>query len=303
MTNRNPGRGPLKEKDSKLDDGSIFKLFSPAYESMPNSDPTMQDKQQTQKALHLPPLRMKTMQTMRSTKTAASLRGITSESLKQILKESIHFSERLSENVQQMHHQVGGQGDSMREAVQSLMHESFQNQHQTFMLPMTTLPKNTPIDVKTFQLSLAPVAATGRVGKPSRLTVSNQNRSQNGLQPVAPKPNTPSGSSPQGAVRAASRGRKVAVKYFGYDRSEPADAFPDGGREIVVDGGKSHAQLTCLEFKPSPYPQGQMIEITKRNNPNALESQESQFSNFEILQPTTSNDRNAMSTQVPDANV
>lgn len=291
MTNRNPGRGSLKDKETKIEDGNIFKLFSPVYESLPNSD------QSIQKALHLPPLRMKTM---RGTKTAASLRGITSESLKQILKESIHFSERLSENVQQMHHHVSGQGDSIREAVQVLMHESLQNQHQTFMLPVTSQPKTTPIDVKTFQLSLTPTAAVGRVGKPSRLAVSNQNRSQNGLHPVAPKPNTPSISGPHGATRALSRGRKVAVKYFGSDKSESVDACLDGGRaeEFVVYSARSHAQLTCLEFKPSSFPQDQVLEIPKSFKHDVLESQQSQFSNLEMLRPNTSNDRNMNCTQV-----
>jgi hypothetical protein len=301
MTNRNPGRGLLKEKDVKVDDSSIFKLFSPVYDSVTNADPTIHDKQPSQKALHLPPLRLKTVQTVRSTKTAASLRGITSESLKQILRESIHFSERLSENVQQMHHQADGQGDSMKEAVHSLMHESFHN--QSFMLPTTYQPKNAPIDVKTFQLSLTPTVTIGRVGKPSRLTVSNQNRSQSGLQPVAPKPNTPSTSISHGAVRAASRGRKVAVKYFGLDKSENADVFPYGARaeENVMDSARSHAKMTSLEFKPSPYPQNFVNDNSNRTNLTLLESQQSQFSNFETLRPTTSNDRNVICTQVPDA--
>jgi len=296
MTNRYPGRGPLKEKDPKLDDGSIFKLFSPIYESIPNSDSTTQDKQLGQKALHLPPLRMKTI---RNVKTAASLRGITSESLKQILKESINFSERLSD-VQQMHHHVGGQGESMREVAHSLMHENPLHQQQSFVLPSTSQPRISPIDVKTFHLSLAPTAIMGRVGKPSRLAVSNQNRSQNGLQPVAPKPNTPTGSSPHGTIRAASRGKKIAVKYFGLDKSELAEAFPDCGRseELVVDSARPHAQLTCLEFKPSHHPYSQVPEIRKSVHHDAMKSQHSHFSSFENLRPNTSNDHNIISSQV-----
>jgi hypothetical protein len=296
MPNRYSSRGTLKEKDSKLDDGSIFKLLSPAHESMANQDPMMQDKTLGQKALHLPPLRLKTI---RSTKTAASLRGITSESLKQILKDSINFSERLCD-VQL--HSIGGPGDSMREVANSLMHENPQYHHQSLLTPTSQHKMIAPIDVKNFQLSLAPPATVGRVGKPSRLVVSNQASLQNVFQPVAPKPITPSASSPFGAIRASSRGRKVAIKYFGFDKTEQVDSNRDNGK--VADSGidvvRSQMQMTCLEFKPTHYPYAQESETRRKINHNILESPQRQLSTFEHLRPTTSNDHHVIPSQVPD---
>jgi hypothetical protein len=305
MANRYPVRGTFKEKDSKLDDGSIFKFLSPALESMPSTDVLMQDKQlmqSSQKALQLPPLRIKNI---RNSKTAASLRGITSSSLKQILKESINFSERLCD-VQLMHHHTGGTNatsDSNVEVTHSLMYESPRFQHQSLMWPATSQPKViAPIDVKNFQLSIAPTATTGRVGKPSRLIVSNQTGMQNGLQPMAPKPITPSGSSPHGAIRASSRGRKVAIKYFGCDKSEQSDVCHDNGRaeETVVDGARSQPLLTCLEFKPSCYPHVLESEIRKSTNNDATQSGPSHFSTYLMQRPLTSNDFDVIAPKVPN---
>jgi hypothetical protein len=296
MTNRHAARGTLKEKDSKLEDSSIFKFLSPAHE-IPSADHLMQDKQLTQssqKALHLPPLRMKTI---RNTKTAATLRGITSESLKQILKESINFSERLSD-VQLMHHQAGGPSDPIREVTHSFMHESPQLQNPSLMWPAIPQARViAPIDVKNFQLSITHTATTGRVGKPSRLIVSNQTGSQNGLQPAAPKSMTPSGSSSYGAMRASLRKRKVAVKYFGYDKTEQQDFYPENGRaEGTVDGARS--LLTCLEFKPSCTEQALEYVIRKGAHEDVLGSGQSHFSAFQLQRPTTSNDTNIVPSQV-----
>jgi hypothetical protein len=299
MPNRYPSRGTLKEKDSKLDDGSIFKLLSPAHESMANQDPMMQEgKASGQKALHLPPLRLKTI---RNTKTAASLRGITSESLKQILKDSIHFSERLSDV--QLHNVGGPTGDSMREVANSLMHENPQYHHQSLLTPTSQPKMIAPIDVKNFQLSLAPPATVGRVGKPSRLVVSNQTSTQNVFQPVAPKPITPSGSSPFGAIRASSRGRKVAIKYFGFDKSEQMDAYRDNGKaaDSAIDIVRSQMQLTCLEFKPAHFPHALESETRGSFNNDVLQSPQLQLSTFEQLRPTTSNDQHFIPSQVPIA--
>jgi hypothetical protein len=303
MTNRYHVRGTFKEKDSKLDDGSIFKFLSPAVESMPSVDLLTQDKQlmqSSQKTLQLPPLRIKNI---RNSKTAASLRGITSSSLKQILKESINFSERLSD-VQLMHHHIGGtngMNDSNGEVAHSMMYESPRFQHPSLMWPATSQPKViAPIDVKNFQLSIAPTATTGRVGKPSRLIVSNQTGLQNVLQPVAPKPITPLGTSPHGAMRASSRGRKVAIKYFGCDKSEQSDVCPDSGRaeETAVDGPRSQTLLTCLEFKPSSYPHVLESEIRKSTHNDVTQIEPSHFSNYLMQRPLTSNDLDVIASTV-----
>ena len=89
------------------------------------------------------------------------------------------------------------------------------------------------------------------------------------------------------------------MKYFGLDKSELAGAFPDSGRseELVVDSARPQAQLTCLEFKPSHHPHGQVPEIRKCAHHDA-ESLYSHFSSFENLRPNTSNDHNIISSQV-----
>jgi hypothetical protein len=291
MTNRFLARGSLKEKDAaKLDDGSIFKLFSPAHESIANADSILQDKPTTQKAIHLPPLRIKTI---RNTKTAASLRGITSESLKQILKESINFSERLSD-VQLLHRTAEGMdGHSIRDVAQSLIHESSQTHHSALMFPATSQSKITaPIDVKNFQLALAPTTNTGRVCKPSRLVVSNQNISQNGMQPVAPKPNTPSTSITNNASRASSRRRKVVVKYFGHDKTEHIDGANNSDRteETLVENSHTQMQIpvTCFDIKSSDRLNDQVPEILTSTYREVLGSQQTSFTLSEKPQPVTS---------------
>ena len=281
MTTRYPARGTSKEKDAKFDESGIFKLFSPAEESMAHTDSmTMLDKQLGQKALHLPPLRVKTV---RINKSAASLRGITSESLKQILKESIHFSERLSD-VQQ----GGPGGDSLSQLTQCLMHQHPQLQAPSLLVPAPPQTKlMTPVDVKNFQLSLAPPA---RVGKPSRLVVSNQNSVQTGVQPVAAKPNTPSGSLSQGALRASSRGKKVAVKYFGLDRSDQAEGSADNRSEAVVDSARSQISVTCFDFKPTSNPHMHVPALRRGSDQDVHESRSSHTSSSsESHRPTTSN--------------
>jgi hypothetical protein len=283
MTTRYPARGTSKEKDAKFDESGIFKLFSPAEESMAHTDSiTMLDKQLGQKALHLPPLRVKTV---RINKSAASLRGITSESLKQILKESIHFSERLSD-VQQS----GPGGDSLSQLTQCLMHQHPQLQSPSLLVPAPPQTKlMTPVDVKNFQLSLAPPATMGRVGKPSRLVVSNQNSVQNGIQPVAAKPNTPSGLLSQGTLRASSRGKKVAVKYFGFDKSDQAEGSADNRSEAVADSARSQISVTCFDFKPTSNPHMHVPALRRGSDQDVHESRPSHTSSSEPHRPTTSN--------------
>ena len=288
MTTRYPARGASKEKDSKFDDSGIFKLFSPAEESTAHTDSVIVlDKQLGQKALHLPPLRVKTI---RHNKTATSLRGITSESLKQILKESIHFSERLSD-VQQA-------GESMSHMTQCLMHQNPQLQPPSLLVPAPPQTKlMAPVDVKNFQLSLAPPSTMGRVGKPSRLVVSNQTSLQNGIQ-LGAKQNMPSGLISQGTLRASARGRKVAVKYFGFDKSEQGEFSPDSGRtEAVVESARSQISVTCFDFKPTSYPHVHMPALRRSSDQDMLESRPSIFPSSEPQRPSTSN------TKVPDTSL